>query len=380
MVNIFSNSVENHILKDERFLYPDYVPEKLPFRDEEIEELVFCLKPLSTGKKPIHLFVYGPPGTGKTVSLKFVLKELEEFSDRVKGVYINCFEYSSRHAILAKLTNTFGYPVSERGISTEEIFDRFVAVLRTKKITPFIIFDEAEQLLNEDSKKLLYDLSRLSEQFKINVGLAFISNDNFFLSKLDDRIRSSLQASSISFEKYTHVELKEILNERAKFAFYPNTLSDSVIGLCAAHASKNNGDARVAIDVLLKSARNAERANSKKIELVHVRLAFTQEKVKKIEVLSTLSKQEQLVVDFISKNDGVDSGKIYSAFKKEYAERTLRQAINDLEEKKLINSEKIKKGRGGSSRIFHKIWFSLFNLVQINKINKFLFVLIFLSI
>jgi archaeal cell division control protein 6 len=354
MANIFNTSSENHILKDERFFYPEFVPEKLPFRDEEIEELVFSLKPLSQGKKPTHLFIYGPPGTGKTVSLKFVLKELEEFSDRVKGIYINCFEYSSRHTILAKLTNFFGYPVSERGISTEEIFDRFVAVLKTKKITPFIIFDEAEQLLNEDSKKLLYDLSRLSEQFKINIGLAFISNDNFFLSKLDDRIRSSLQASSVSFEKYTHVELKEILNERAKFAFYPNAVSEGVIGLCAAHASKNMGDARIAIDVLLKSARIAERSNSKKIEEIHVRKAFMQEKAVKVEVTSTLSSQESLVLEFISKKNGVNSGEIYLALKKSYAERTLRQAISDLEEKKLIRSEKIQKGKGGSSRVLFK--------------------------
>ena len=85
---------------------------KVTFRDEEIEELVFALKPLSVGKTYacVHLWF---SRTGKTVSLKFVLKELEEFSDRVKGVYINCFEFSSRHSILAKLTNAFGYPVSE---------------------------------------------------------------------------------------------------------------------------------------------------------------------------------------------------------------------------------------------------------------------------
>jgi cell division control protein 6 len=354
MANVFSGSNENHILKDERFLYQDFVPEKLPFRDEEIGELVFCLKPLSQGKKPTNVFVYGPPGTGKTVTLKFVLKELEEFSDRVKGVYINCFEYSSRHTILAKLTNYFGYPVAERGLSTEEIFDRFVAVLKSKKIIPFIIFDEAEQLLNEDSKKLLYDLSRLPEQFKINIGLAFVSNDNFFLTKLDDRIRSSLGASSINFEKYTHVELKEILSERAKFAFFPNALDINVIGLCAAHASKTNGDARIAIDVLLKSARIAERNNSKKVEPVHVRSAFMQEKVVKIELISNLSEQESIVLEFVKKKSGVNSGEIYKEFEKKFAERTLRQAISDLEEKKLIKSEKIQKGKGGFSRVFVK--------------------------
>ena len=127
-----------------------------------------------------------------------------------------------------------------------------------------------------------------------------------------------------------------------------------MIGLCAAHASKNNGDARVAIDVLLKSARIAERANSKKIEAVHVRKSFMQEKVVKVELTSTLSEKEKLILDYLTKNNGVDSGEIYSALKNKFAERTLRQAITDLEEKKLIRLEKIQKGKGGFSRVIFK--------------------------
>lgn len=355
MANIFDETSEHHILKDERVLYQDFVPERLPFRDKEISELVFCLKPASQGKKPTNVFVFGKPGTGKTVSLKFVLNELVEFSDRAKGIYINCFEYSSRHAILAKLTNFFGYPVPERGLSTEEIFDRFVAVVRSKNITPIIIFDEAEQLLlNEDSKKLLYDLSRLPEQFKLAIGLVFISNDNFFASKIDDRVRSSLQVSSIPFEQYTHIELKDILNERAKFAFLPNTIDSDVIGLCAAHASKNGGDARIAIDVLLKSARLAEKENAKKVLVKHVRAAFMQEKPIKVELSSNLSDQEKEVLAVIEKKGTVDSSDLYLALKKRFAERTIRAAVQSLEEKKLVKTERVTKGNG-SSRVISKV-------------------------
>lgn len=354
MANVFERSSENTILKDERFLYQDFVPERLPFRDEEIGELVFCLKPASQGRKPTNVFVSGKPGTGKTVTLKFVLSELEEFSDRAKGVYINCFEYSSRHSILAKLTNFLGYPVPERGLSTEEVFDRFVALLRNKKIIPLIVFDEAEQLLkNDDSKKLLYDLSRMAEQFKLTVGLVFISNDNFFLASVDDRVRSSLQASTISFEPYTHVELKDILNERAKYAFFPNSVDSEIIGLCAAHASKNNGDARIAIDVLLKSARLAEKENSKKVLVGHVRSSFQQEKPVKIELSENLSEQEKAVLEVLEKKGKVESTDLYILLKKRFAERTVRQAVGLLEEKKLVNAERITKGKG-STRLISK--------------------------
>ena len=354
MANIFDKNTERGILKDERFLYPDYVPERLPFRDSEIGELVFSLKPAATGKKPTNMFVYGKPGTGKTVSLKFVLNELTEYSDRAKCLYINCFETGTRHSILAKATNFLGYAVPHRGLGSEEIYDRFVALLKNKKFIPILVFDEAEQLLrDEEAKKLLYDLSRLGEQKKVFLGVVFISNDEFFLSQLDDRVKSSLQASNLKFEQYSPPQLKEILGERAKYAFFPNVLEEEVIPLCAAHSAKNGGDARIAIDVLLKAGRLAEKENSAKVKVSHVRASFQQEKVIKQEISSNLSKQEQLIFDYIEDKE-VDAGTVYKALEKKFAERTLRKAISSLEDKKLISTKKVVKGRG-FTRLIKKV-------------------------
>jgi archaeal cell division control protein 6 len=354
MVNIFDKNFDKGILKDERYLYPDYVPEKIPFRDSEIDTLVFSLKPATIGKKPTNMFVFGKPGTGKTVSLKFVLNELTEYSDRAKCLYLNCFETGSRHSILTKVTNAFGYAVPLRGLGSEEVYERFVALIKNKSLVPILVFDEAEQLLRDDeSKKLLYDLSRLGEQKKVFLGMVFISNDEFFLSQLDDRIRSSLQASQLKFEQYSPQQLKEILIERAKYALYSNVIDDEVIPLCAAHAAKNGGDARVAIEVLLKSARLAEKEGSQKINIKHVRASFIQEKPIKIELSSNLTEQEKLLLSFIEKGE-TDAGTIYKKLEKSFAERTLRKAISSLEEKKLIQTKKVIKGRG-FTRIIKKV-------------------------
>ena len=51
--NVFDKGSKIHrIFKDERFLYPEFVPERLPHRDSEIDALVFALKPVSEGRKP----------------------------------------------------------------------------------------------------------------------------------------------------------------------------------------------------------------------------------------------------------------------------------------------------------------------------------------
>lgn len=345
MSNVFEGSKIHNILKDERFLYPDYVPERIPFREQEVSEMVFCLKPSTQGKKPENIFISGLPGTGKTVTSKFVLNELEEYSDRTKCLYINCFEINSYNGIFAKATNFLGYPIPIRGLSNEEIFERFVAVIKNKKIVPVFVFDESEQLLKkEDTKKLLYDLSRLNDQFKLFIGLIFISNDPMFLSLLDDRIRSSLNASVIKFEKYSCQELKEILKERAKYSFFPNVMEEEVIPLCAAH-SANVGDARVAIDTLLKSARIAEKENSKKIMVKHVRKAFQEEKVIKFEIINNLTEQEKLILKLISKEEKT-SVEIYNILKNKFAERTLRKAIFELEKKNVIEIIEKQLGKG----------------------------------
>jgi cell division control protein 6 len=346
MTNPFEKPDEKGILKDERYLYPEFVPERLPFREREISELVFALKPAAMGRKPNSVFVSGGPGTGKTVTLKYVLHELEEFSDRAKCIYINCFETFSRNGILVKTINELGYPVPERGLGSEEIYERLVALLKLKKVIPVIVFDEAEQLLkNEDSKKLLYDFSRLGEEKGLFLGMVFISNDSFFLSVLDERIRSSLQASCLAFERYSPVELKEILKDRSNYAFFGNAVEEEVIPLCAAHAAKNGGDARIAITVLLKAARLAENEGARHIQLKHVRASFMQEKPVKFEIAENLSEQEFLVLNFVADKE-VDAGALYKALGKKFAERTLRKAVSDLEGKKILKTKKVPKGKG----------------------------------
>ncbi len=357
MANVFESSKEIVLFKDERVLYPDFVPEKLPFRDEQISELVFCLKPASIGRKPTNVFVFGKPGTGKTVTLKYVLNELDEFSDRAKGIYINCFEYSSRQSILFKLANSLGAAVPQRGVSSEEVFSRIISILKTTKVIPIIIFDEAEELLKDDStKNLLYDLSRLPEQQKTLLGLVFISNDSYFLSNIDDRVRSSLQCSTIPFELYSVPELKEILLSRSKFAFFDYALDKEVIGLCAAHAFKLGGDSRVALSILLKAGRLAERKNSKMVLPEHVRMCFMQEKPVKVEISSTLNNQEKDILNFLDSlpKKQSESGDIYKKLDGKYSQRTLRLAFSSLEQKKLISFEEIKRGNV-STRLLKKI-------------------------
>ncbi len=340
------------LFKDERFLYSEFVPEILSHRDREIEELVFALKPVLQGKKPENTFVFGNPGTGKTVTVKYVLKELQEYSDRAKPVFINCFEHNSRHAILSQVSNSVGVPAPRRGTGSDEVLERLAPVLRNSSFVPIIVLDEADQLFfSGEASKLFYDLLRISENQKARFGLVFISNDSALPSRLDDRVRSSLAELKISFEQYSPEQLKDILRERAGLSFFPSALDSDVVNLVAAHAAKNSGDARIAISCLLKAGRIAEKENSARVRVEHVRKAISELKPRQEEKTAQfLSDNERALLEIVSGKNKT-SGELFEEFKSKTGSsitlRTFRKLVNALEAKGLIETKEVAlKGRG----------------------------------
>lgn len=344
--NIFSKQKKlQEIFKDERFLYPEFVPEKLPHRDSEIDSLVYSLKPVLSGKKPENVFVTGESGTGKTVTVKFVLNELHEYSDRAKSLYVNCFEFNTRHAVLSAVTNFLGNPVPRRGVATDEVYSRLLSSLKSIDFTPIIVLDEVDQLFaDEEASKLFYDLLRVVEYGKHCFGLIFISNDSELTAKFDSRVKSSLASQTIVFQKYSPQQLKDILNERCQYAFHSSKLESEVINVAAGHAAKLNGDARVAIECLLKAGREAERENAGKVSLEHLKKAFLQlDSTALKKTVKFLKENQKIILKILIENDSMNSGELYERYSKQSKEpltlRRFRDLVNELEKFDLIKME-----------------------------------------
>lgn len=355
--NIFSGTSADAIFRDEKFLYPEFVPERLPHRDAQIDEMVHAFQPVLKGGKPQNLFVFGSSGTGKTVTVKYVLRELEEFSDRAKGLYLNCFEFNTRQAVLNQACAFLGVPVPRRGIATDEVYSEFLSALKKADFTPIIVLDELDQLArSNNASAILYDLLRVVEFQKSRLGVAIISNDAELTAKLDSRVRSSLLHNPIEFKQYTPAQLKEILKERAKYAFQDSALEKDVINLAAAHAAKNNGDARLAIESLLRAGRNAVREGSSRVRISHIRAAFDSIHSRPLDKAKDfLDPHEKTILKLLSKEDSIFSGKLFEAFsektKNALSQRSFRKKLNRLESLKLISLELKEKDMRGRTRI-----------------------------
>jgi len=353
---------EGGVFKDERALQPEFIPDVLPHRDVQIRELALALKPAAEGRKPENVVIVGPPGTGKTATARFVLKQLSEYSSKVAPLYVNCWEFSTRHAVLSQVCSLLGVFMPRRGIAADEIFARCAEVMRKEKKIAIVVLDEVDRLLagRNDEEKVLYDLLRAGETHGVVFGVVGITNSEDFLCKLDNRIRSSLSQREVPFARYSPAQLKDILGERSKLAFIDGALSGDAIPLCAAHAAKNGGDARLGLLALWKAGKAAEADGASRVEAGHCKKAFSAaQALVREERLAGLCDVEKRIVAIAEEKGEVTSGELYSLLAAEFSEtdRTIRNYIERLEALKLISAEERPRGKDqkGNTRIIRPL-------------------------
>lgn len=349
--NIFEKKNEKPIFNDESVLYPEFVPERLPHRDNEIDLLAGAFQPVLKGMKPGNAFIFGSPGTGKTVTVRFVLKELENYSDRAKGLVINCWQLNSRTAILSEIINFLGRAVPRRGLGADELYSYLKSTLKGISFSPIIILDEADKLFEKgEASQLIYDLARL-EVPKNFLSLVMIANNESLALKLDPRIDSSLMPLKLEFKQYNPSQLKDILKERCKFAFTENAADSEIINLASAFAAKNNGDARIAIQSLLNAGRLAEKQGKNKItvDLLKQSFVLSQDNILKKKIMYLKPELKKLLL-LVSDNPDLKSMELFALFKSKHenkcSPRNYRYYLKELLEKELVNSNKVKHGNG----------------------------------
>src|SRR5438445_13279239 len=90
--SIFKRAKEGKpLFVNRKVLTPEYVPYKLPFRENQLNGVVEVFAPVLHGSKPSNLLLYGKTGTGKKAVAKYVLGILHaETSESALAVsYVN---------------------------------------------------------------------------------------------------------------------------------------------------------------------------------------------------------------------------------------------------------------------------------------------------
>lgn len=342
---------ESKIFKNEELLFPEYLPDFLPHRENQIQVISKNLKPAMIGRKPQNTFVFGTPGIGKTHATKFVFKELENTSEKIKTVYINCWDYKTATALLSKIALEMGAFVQRRGVSKDEVLERLIESLNKSSKNLLLCLDEVDQLIRND-QGALYDILRINQYGRKFLGLVFISNDSHVFANVEPRISSSLNMEELEFKSYTLEEMKDILENRAENAL--QKIENGVIILCANRAVKKGGDVRIGLDCLLKAARNSESSGKDIVTVDDVKEILKEVKKLKPEILKKkITKEEKLLLETIKQNEKIQSGELYEICKNKYnfSERFARSMVEHLSELKLIKVKEITNGMRGKTRI-----------------------------
>ncbi|MEM2911189.1 MAG: ORC1-type DNA replication protein [Candidatus Bathyarchaeia archaeon] len=362
----FNNPV---VFKDREVLRHDYLPERLPHREEQIKRLGEAVAPVLKGARCSNIFVYGKTGTGKTAVTKHVLNRLEakarEINASVGFCYVNCRLAGTEYRVFSSLCQSVRLHVPFTGLSLGEVFDRFRKGLDKLKTIFIIALDEVDALVKARSDILLYELTRINETLvHSKVSIIGISNDLRLKEFLDPRVLSSLSEEEIVFRPYDASELRNILSERAQMAFHKGVLSEGALSLCAALAAAEHGDARRALDLLRIAGEVAERVGANVVTENHVREAEKLiEHNRVVEALANLTLHSKLVIlsvfQLVRANGyRAVTGEIYEVYNELCGElaitpltqRRVSTLVNELDALGLLNAQVVSMGRYGRTK------------------------------
>jgi cell division control protein 6 len=366
--NIFDRAASGKsLVKKREALTIDYVPEKLPFRDDEARSLAQMLAPVFKNTRPSNLLLFGKPGTGKTAVVKTVIERLKKKSgDDIKVPLVNAKFANSAYKILFEIAEELGLNKEEKkvhftGLSMGEATGRILQHIEKKNMHVILVIDEIDSLVDKNGDDVLYAFTRANERMtKGNfVSLIGISNSLTFKDKLDPRVRSSLSEEEMVFNPYTVEQLREILSERSKIAFNDGAITTAAINLCSAMAGREHGDARQAITLLRVAAELAERERAQKVEEKHVRAA--QEKIEKdstFNVIKNATTHTKFVILAITKSKNGNTGEVYEIYsslcrqaeQEPLTQRRVTQIISELDQLGLVSTDVVSQGRYGRSQ------------------------------
>jgi len=357
------------IFRDREVLRHDYLPERLPHRENQMRCLGEMLAPVLKGARASNIFIYGKTGTGKTAVVKCVLGQLfrkaSEFSLPIKVCYVNCRLAGTEYRVISSLCDSLDTSVPFTGLSLGEVFDRFQSGLETRRLLLVAVLDEIDALIKTKGDILLYELTRVNETLNHSkASLVGISNDLRFKEFLDPRVLSSLSEEEMVFRPYDANELQDILNDRAKLAFQSEVSVDGAVRLCAALAAAEHGDARRALDLLRVAGELAEREGKRLISEEHVRMAERRIEHDRVsEALKHLPAHSKLVICcayLLNKANAQQSitGDIYEVYRELCAQwgmapltqRRVSGLINELDALGLLNTRVISMGRYGRTK------------------------------
>ncbi len=344
------------LFRDPEVLEIDYVPEQFEFRDTQMRELAFQIRPGLRGGRPLNTVCKGLPGTGKTTSIRKLFAEIEDTTKKLVPVYINCQIDNTKFAIISQIYKKLaGHLPPSSGTSFKQVFDAVARILVKEEIVLLVALDDANYLLYENEiNKVLYTLLRSHETYEgTRIGVIVIVSDlDVDLTRaVDARVASVFRPAEIYFPPYDNAEIQEIMKARVMQGLFQGVLSEELLNLVVEQTLKS-GDLRVGIDLLKRATLSAERAARRTIERGDICGAYEVSKYLHLSyTLKTLKDEERLILKSFAersaKEHEMNAGEVYKSIRESLSIGYTRfyEIIKKMDAMRLINLQ-YRDGKG----------------------------------
>jgi len=331
-MNIFKDVLKDSesLIVDEIALDFEYIPKILKHRENEQKYVAECIKPLVQGRNGKNLFISGKSGIGKTAAVRWVLRDLENETEAVIPLYINCWKTETSYKIINEICRQINYKYVVNKKTDELIRD--VSKILNKKAVVFV-FDEVDKLIDQG---IIYSL--VEDIYKKTIIL--ITNSKNFLNEIDPRIRSRLLLESMEFKPYNREETMSILKERRDYALVNGVFNEEDFNIIA-DKSFELGDIRIGLHLIKEAVTIAENNSCK-----NIKKEFIEEAINKVDNLKTdnLDEKEKLIVNLIKLNSGKRLKELHDLFinnGNDIPYRTFFDKIKKLEKNGIISTKEL---------------------------------------
>lgn len=344
------------LFKDPDLFELDHIPEYFAHRDSQMQALMFCVKPAFRGAKPLNAECRGPPGTGKTTAVYKLFEEIEKSTSKVIPVYVNCQANSTRYTVFSQIfKKLFNITPPSSGVSFKKLNEQIAQRLADDEKVLITALDDINYLFHEgEADNVLYSLLRVHETIPgARIGVITILSDTGSEYQFDPKVESVYLPEEVKFPRYSAEEILDILKNRVKMGFFPDVLGHDVLEMVVEY-TEMLGDLRVGIDLMKRSALNAERKASKTITQEDVEKAYeTSRLVHLTYLLKSLKSEEKILLNLILDNSEINTGELYKGFhgKTGLGYTRFYETLGKLSALKLVDANFTGKGIRGRSRI-----------------------------
>ncbi len=350
------------LCKNPALLDCDHPPGTIHFRERQLAELAFRIRPGLHGYRPVTTLCRGLPGTGKTATVQHLFAGIGKATQRLVPVYVNCRTDQTTYLVFSTIyTKLLGHAPPRTGIPARRLMDAIARVMIDRDIVLLVCLDDLCHLAHAGARNtILSSLTRMYLDYpgcRIGLILTMSDPDTDLADLVDGSVYAGLLPEEIFFPPYSGDEIRTILGDRVKGAALPDAISPEMLDLIVSETQKG-ADLRVGLALLRRSLLSADRAGRRSVEREDIISASGDARLFRLkETIRVLSAKERRILPIIAtlpERPVPTSGQVYAVVRdrEEISYTTFYERLTTLAHLGLLElSIRQRKGRTSEIRL-----------------------------